>query len=235
MRLVPLLLVSAAALSFNGCRQPVKPQPAPAPAPTRPANGAPAPTPGTPTPNSPAPGGSGSGGAQPGGGGAPGGGANAGGATPAPRAYATVITPRAKSKTGIFGVHMVGTSLFFEIPASEMGKDFVAVSTLAATPAGIGINGTLLDDRLVRFERRENRVYHEAHQLQHGCHRQPAHGRARDVVDRVLSDHRRLQCRNQRSSVAMIRWLPSPVADAVGPSTVDPRTGEIIDADVQMS
>ena len=33
----------------------------------------------------------------------------------------------------------------------------------------------------------------------------------------------------------MIRWLPSPVADAVGPSTVDPRTGEIIDADVQMS
>ena len=159
MRLVPLLLVSAAALSFNGCRQPVKPQPAPAPAPTRPANGAPAPTPGTPTPNSPAPGGSGNGGAQPGGGGAPGGGANAGGATPAPRAYATVITPRAKSKTGIFGVHMVGTSLFFEIPASEMGKDFVAVSTLAATPAGIGINGTLLDDRLVRFERRENRVY----------------------------------------------------------------------------
>ncbi|MEP6835558.1 MAG: zinc-dependent metalloprotease, partial [Gemmatimonas sp.] len=36
------------------------------------------------------------------------------------------------------------------------------------------------------------------------------------------------------ASVAMVRWLPSPVANAVGPSTVDPRTGEIIDADVQM-
>ena len=91
--------------------------------------------------------------------GGPGGGPGAGGPTPAPRAYAAVITPRAKSKTGIFGVHMVGNSLYFEIPAAEMGKDFVAVSTLAATPAGIGSNGTLLDDKLVRFERRENRVY----------------------------------------------------------------------------
>lgn len=36
------------------------------------------------------------------------------------------------------------------------------------------------------------------------------------------------------ASVAMIRWLPSPVANAQGPSLVDPRTGEIIDADVQM-
>src|SRR5690606_6526938 len=36
------------------------------------------------------------------------------------------------------------------------------------------------------------------------------------------------------ASVAMVRWLPSPVANAVGPSTVDPRTGEIIAADVQM-
>ena len=161
MRLVPLLLVSAAALSLADCRQPVKPEAAAAPASSRPINGTQAPTPGTPTPSIPAPGnptGGPAGGGQPGGG-APGGGANAGGATPAPRAYATVITPRAKSKTGIFGVHMVGNSLFFEIPASEMGKDFVAVSTLAATPAGIGGNGTLLDDRLVRFDRRENRVY----------------------------------------------------------------------------
>ena len=32
----------------------------------------------------------------------------------------------------------------------------------------------------------------------------------------------------------MVRWLPTPVQNAVGPSTVDPRTGEILDADVQM-
>jgi hypothetical protein len=36
------------------------------------------------------------------------------------------------------------------------------------------------------------------------------------------------------ATVAMVRWLPSAVANAVGPHTSDPRTGEIIDADVQM-
>jgi len=36
------------------------------------------------------------------------------------------------------------------------------------------------------------------------------------------------------ASVSMVRWLPTPVQNAVGPSTVDPRTGEILDADVQM-
>ena len=69
MRFAPLLLVSAAAFSFNACRQPVKPEPTPVPAAARPANGAPAPTPGAPTPNAPAPGSPAGG---PGGGAAPG-------------------------------------------------------------------------------------------------------------------------------------------------------------------
>jgi hypothetical protein len=150
MRLVPLLLIPAAALTISSCRKAAKPETAP-PAAARPAG--PAPTGNPTTPNPAAPGGAPAG-AIPGGG-APGG----AGQTPAPRPYATVITPRAKSKTGIFGVHMVGNSLYFEIPATEMGKDFMAVSTLAASPAGIGGNGTLIGDRLVRFERRENRVY----------------------------------------------------------------------------
>jgi hypothetical protein len=68
------------------------------------------------------------------------------------------VTPRAKSKTGVFAVHQVGARLFFEIPARELGKDFVVATVLAGTPAGIGINGTLGPDRVVRFERRENRI-----------------------------------------------------------------------------
>ena len=35
------------------------------------------------------------------------------------------------------------------------------------------------------------------------------------------------------ATVAMVRWLPSSTENAVGPSLKDPRTGEIIDADVQ--
>ncbi|MCU0649891.1 MAG: zinc-dependent metalloprotease, partial [Gemmatimonadaceae bacterium] len=36
------------------------------------------------------------------------------------------------------------------------------------------------------------------------------------------------------ASVSMVRWIPSTIENAVGPSIVDPRTGEILDADVQM-
>ena len=40
--------------------------------------------------------------------------------------------------------------------------------------------------------------------------------------------------RGENANVSMVRWLPSATENAVGPSTVDPRTGEILDADVQM-
>ncbi len=36
------------------------------------------------------------------------------------------------------------------------------------------------------------------------------------------------------ASIAVVRWLASPTENAVGPSTVDPRSGEILDADVMM-
>ncbi|MEP6781917.1 MAG: DUF5118 domain-containing protein, partial [Gemmatimonadaceae bacterium] len=154
MRFTKLLLVSTVVI--GACHRTPKPKTTPAPAPainptTRPGTG----VPGTPSPSTPT---------NPTGTGLPAGfpglpGLAAGGQTPAPRPYATVITPKAKTKTGVFAVHMVGNALYFEIPASELGKDFVAVTTLAATPAGIGINGTLINDHLIRFERRENRIY----------------------------------------------------------------------------
>ena len=158
MRFATLLLVST--IGIGACHHAAKPKtnaPAPANSPTRPTTLPNTPAgPGTPVPTIPgAPAG------QPAGAGLPAGFPGLGGVaqTPNPRPYATVITPKAKTKTGIFGVHLVGNSLYFEIPASEFGKDFVAVTTLAGTPAGIGIQGTLINYHLIRFERRENRVY----------------------------------------------------------------------------
>jgi hypothetical protein len=159
------LALTVVGLALAACRPAKKPASAPTPASGRPNAGAPtpgAPTPGTPTPGTPGiptPGG------QP-----PAGGANplanalgaafgGAGADPAPRPYATVITPRAKSKKGVFDVHQVGSRLYFEIPTKEIGKDFVVTTVLAGTPAGIGINGTLGPDRVVRFERRDNRIF----------------------------------------------------------------------------
>jgi Met-zincin/Domain of unknown function (DUF5117)/Domain of unknown function (DUF5118) len=144
--------VILALAGFAGCAR-QKPAPAPTPAPSaRPTTQTPvSPTPGTPAPGTPA------------GAGAPNGGTNGGGAPaaagePNPRPYATVITPRARSRKGLFSTHVVGSRLYFEIPAKELGKDMMLVATLKGTPAGIGGRGTIGTNGLLRFERKENRV-----------------------------------------------------------------------------
>ena len=111
------------------------------------------PTPGTPTPGIPngTPVGIPAGGP----GGAPGG-AVAG--EPNPRPYTSVITPRARTRKGLFSTHISGSRLYFEIPAKELGRDMMLVASLKGTPAGIGIRGTLGNNALLRFERKENRI-----------------------------------------------------------------------------
>ncbi len=117
----------------------------------------PAPSPSVTPANAP-PQGGGRGGAPGGGGGAQGA-AQGGAQDPQPRAYASVITGRASTKSGIFKVHQVGSRLYFEIPRAELGRDYVIVTTLAGTPDEIGIRGTQGGNNLVRFERRDNRIF----------------------------------------------------------------------------
>jgi hypothetical protein len=110
----------------------------------------PAPTP-TPTPT-PAEGGQ----TPPG---APGGGGRGGAAQrPAPRPYAQVITPAAKSDTGIFTIHRVNDTLYYEIPKHELGKDFLLVSQLKRTTLGAGYGGEPVGNRLLRWELTGDRV-----------------------------------------------------------------------------
>jgi hypothetical protein len=66
---------------------------------------------------------------------------------------------------------------------------------------------------------------------------QPAFEKAgfrRAIVGREVPQDSVELLNGEDASVSMVRWLPSPVENAVGPSTVDPRSGEILDADVQM-
>ena len=140
-----------ALVGFAGCST-QKPTPEPTPVPSnRPA--APAPTPGAPTPGTPT--GTPNGGSPTAGGGAPGG---AAASDPTPRPYGSVITPRARTRKGLFNTHVQGSRLYFEIPAKELGKDMMLVASLKGTPAGIGIRGTLGTNALLRFERKDNRI-----------------------------------------------------------------------------
>ncbi|MEO8070639.1 MAG: DUF5118 domain-containing protein [Acidobacteriota bacterium] len=42
-----------------------------------------------------------------------------------PRPYAQVITSDAKTDPGVFTVHRVGDTIFYEIPKAELGRDFL--------------------------------------------------------------------------------------------------------------
>jgi hypothetical protein len=73
-----------------------------------------------------------------------------------PQPYEKVITKDAKTKKGIFAVHQVKDKFYYEIPKSEMGKDFLWVSQIARTTLGVGYGGQALGSRVVRWELGEN-------------------------------------------------------------------------------
>jgi hypothetical protein len=84
----------------------------------------------------------------------------AGGASQEPQPYDKVITKDAKTKAGIFKVHQVKDKYFYEIPKSEIGKEFLWVSQIAKTTNGVGYGGQALGRRVVKWELGDNnKVY----------------------------------------------------------------------------
>jgi hypothetical protein len=147
----------AAAAAF-GCRTN---NPTPAAAPARPnVTQAPAPVPSIPSPQrdsspQPEPGGGGGGGRGAGRGG--GGGAAAAG-EPNPIAYNRVVTSESRTRDGLYKVHRIGNRWLFEIPRREMNKDILLVSEIARTTLGAGYGGQAVGNRVLRWERRDNRL-----------------------------------------------------------------------------
>ncbi len=78
--------------------------------------------------------------------------------SPEPRPYDRVITKEAKSDAGIFTVHRIGDRLFYEIPKAMLDKEFLWVSQIARTTLGVGWGGQAAGNRVVRWERRGNRI-----------------------------------------------------------------------------
>src|SRR5437867_3086115 len=58
-----------------------------------------------------------------------------------PKPYDKVITKEAKTKKGVFTVHWVKNKVYYEIPTSELGKDYLWVSQIAKTTLGAGEGG----------------------------------------------------------------------------------------------
>jgi hypothetical protein len=72
--------------------------------------------------------------------------------------YDKVITKDAKSEGGIFTIHKIKDKVYYEIPARELGKEFLWDSQIARTALGVGYGGQDLGSRVVRWVRHDNRV-----------------------------------------------------------------------------
>lgn len=82
----------------------------------------------------------------------------AGGREPEIRPYDRVITKDAKSDDGVFTVHKIKEKIYYEIPKKELGKEFLWVSQIAKTTLGVGYGGQAMGNRVVRWDRYNNRV-----------------------------------------------------------------------------
>ncbi len=81
--------------------------------------------------------------------------------TPRMRRYADVITSAARTDSGVLHVHWVGERLYFELPDSLLGRDFLMMTSVASTPSGLGgfaASGSVTAQQVLRWERRGDRV-----------------------------------------------------------------------------
>jgi hypothetical protein len=72
--------------------------------------------------------------------------------------YDRVITKEARSDEGIFTIHRIKDRVFYEIPSSALGREFLWVSQIARTTLGVGYGGQSAGNRVVKWERRGDRV-----------------------------------------------------------------------------
>ena len=74
------------------------------------------------------------------------------------RPYDQVITKEAKSDEGVFTVHRIKDRIYYEIPVKELGREFRWVAQIARTTLGVGYGGQAMGSRVVRWERRGDRI-----------------------------------------------------------------------------
>ena len=81
-----------------------------------------------------------------------------GGQPPAPRPYDQVITKAARTDDGIFKIHRIGETLYYEIPKAQLNKDFLWNTQIKKTTIGAGYGGQNAGSRVVRWVTKGDRV-----------------------------------------------------------------------------
>jgi hypothetical protein len=75
-----------------------------------------------------------------------------------PKPYDKVVTADFKTQTGVFKAHTLKGKFLLEIPPAELGKDFLLVVQIKKSPSASSYPGQGVEDLIVRWELRENKV-----------------------------------------------------------------------------
>lgn len=75
-----------------------------------------------------------------------------------PKPYDKVVTPEFKTQSGLLKVHTLKSKTYFEIPKTALDKDLLLVVQIAKSPSETSYPGQSVQDMVVRWELRENKV-----------------------------------------------------------------------------
>ncbi|MBT8284488.1 MAG: zinc-dependent metalloprotease, partial [Flavobacteriaceae bacterium] len=75
-----------------------------------------------------------------------------------PEPYDKVITKDAVTDSGLFDVHKVDDSHFYEIPDSLFNREMLMVSRISKTASGIGFGGGKINTQVLRWEKKPKKV-----------------------------------------------------------------------------
>lgn len=77
------------------------------------------------------------------------------------RSYEQVVTRQAVTDDGVFTIHRIGSQLLYEIPVNQLGQEFLWVTRMSRTTAGVGFGGEEVDERVVRWVRHDDQIFLE--------------------------------------------------------------------------
>jgi len=72
--------------------------------------------------------------------------------------YKKVITKEAKTDEGLFTIHKIDNSYFYEIPDSLFGREMLMVTRIAKTATGLGFGGGKQNTSVLRWEVKDKKV-----------------------------------------------------------------------------
>ena len=72
--------------------------------------------------------------------------------------YSQVITKDAKTDKGLFDVHQIDESYFYEIPDSLFEREMIMVTRIAKTASGLGFGGGKLSEQVLRWQKKDKKV-----------------------------------------------------------------------------